>query len=69
MKRNVLLKLYLLVSGAIFLLVGLLHLSRLIYHWPVTVGGTPIPQILSYVGFPVATGYAVWAFWLLRKSE
>lgn len=67
MKGNLVLKLYLAVSGAIFLLVGIFHLFRLIYHWPIVVGASTIPQFLSYVGFPVATGYAVWALWLLRK--
>jgi hypothetical protein len=67
MKGNLVLKLYLAISGTIFLFVGLLHLLRLIYHWPIVVGTSTIPQFLSYVGFPVATGYAVWAFWLLRK--
>ena len=67
MKGNILLKLYLIVSGAVFLLVGLFHLFRLIHQWPIIVGGTPIPQVLSYFGFPVSTAYALWAFWLLRK--
>jgi hypothetical protein len=67
MKGNLLLKLYLVISGTIFLLVGLFHLFRLINHWPIVVGTATIPQLLSYVGFPVSTGYAVWAFWLLRK--
>ena len=67
MKGNLLLKLYLAVSGAVFLLVALFHLFRLIYHWPIVVGETTIPQFLSHVGFPVSSGYAVWAFWLLRK--
>ena len=69
MKDSLVLKLYLVISGAIFLLVGLFHLFRLIYRWPMVVGATPIPQLLSYVGFPVATGYAVWAFWLLRRGR
>ncbi len=67
MKGSLLLKLYLVISGAIFLLVGFFHLFRLIYHWPIVVGATTIPQFFSYVGFPVSTGYAVWAFCLLRK--
>jgi hypothetical protein len=66
MKSNLVLKLYLAVSGAIFLLVGLFHLLRLIRHWPIVVGSTTVPQLLSYVGCPVAVGYAVWAFRLLR---
>jgi hypothetical protein len=61
-------KLYLLLSGTIFLLVGLLHLLRLVYHWPVLVDSREIPYALSYVGFPVAIAYAVWAWWLWRRS-
>jgi uncharacterized membrane protein len=60
-------KLYLALSGTIFLLVGLLHLLRLVYHLPVVVGPKVVPFALSYVGFPVATAYAVWAWWLWRR--
>jgi hypothetical protein len=59
--------LYLILSGTIFLLVGLLHLLRLVYHWPIVVGSTVVPYALSYVGFPVATAYSVWAWWLWRR--
>jgi hypothetical protein len=62
-------KLYLIVSGAIFLLVGIFHLLRLLYHWPIVVGPRTIPYALSYVGFPVSTGYSVWACWLLRRAS
>ena len=61
-------KLYLIISGAIFLLVGVFHLLRLIYHWPIVEGTRAIPFALSYVGFPAAIGYAVWAYWLLRRK-
>jgi hypothetical protein len=60
-------KLYLIVSGTVFLLVGLLHLLRVVLHWPIVVGPRAIPYALSYVGFPVATAYAVWAWWLWRR--
>ena len=62
-------KLYLVISGAIFFLVGIFHLLRLVYHLPIWVGTWVIPHSLSYVGFPVATGYSVWAYWLLRRSS
>ena len=68
MNKDIWLKLYLIVSGAVFLLVSIFHLFRLIFHWPILVGGTPIPHILSYVGFPVSLAYALWAFWLLRRK-
>ncbi len=62
-------KLYFIVSGSIFLLVATFHLLRLVYHWPIVVGTRTIPHALSYVGFPVATAYAVWACSLLLRRE
>jgi len=62
-------KLYLIVSGAIFLLVGIFHLFRLVYHWPILVGTRMIPYALSYVGLPVSTGYFVWGCWLLLSKD
>ena len=61
-------KLYLILSGIVFLLVSVLHLLRLIYHVPVVVGTTEIPMALSYVGFPAALACCLWAGWLLRDS-
>jgi hypothetical protein len=61
-------RLYLIVSGAVFFLVGIFHLLRLVYHWPVVVGTRMIPYDLSYVGLPVAIGYCIWAGWLLRRK-
>jgi len=61
-------KLYLILSGAIFLLVAVLHLCRLIYHWPIVVGPRTIPFVLSYVGLPVSAAYWAWAIWLLFRD-
>jgi hypothetical protein len=61
-------KLYLIISGAIFFLVGVFHLLRLVYNWPIVVGTRMIPHALSYVGFPVSIGYTVWACWLLWRG-
>jgi hypothetical protein len=61
-------KLYLIVSGALFLLVGIFHLFRLVYHWPILVGTRMVPYFLSIVGFPVSIGYAAWACWLFKDS-
>jgi hypothetical protein len=58
-------KLYLILSGLIFLLVGVLHFFRLVYGWPIVVGPRTVPYALSYVGCPVSLGYSVWAAWLL----
>lgn len=62
-------KLYLIISGAIFFLVGIFHLFRLLNHWPIVVGTRVIPYLLSYVGFPASIGYSIWACWLLWKKS
>lgn len=63
------LKLYLIVSGGIFLLVGVFHFLRLLYHWPILFGPYTVPFALSYVGCPVSTAYCLWATWLLRTTR
>jgi hypothetical protein len=60
-------RVYLILSGSIFFLVAMLHLFRLVYHLPIVVGTWMVPHWLSYVGFPVAYGYSVWAYWLFRR--
>ncbi len=62
-------KLYLIITGAIFLLVGTFYLFRLVYHWPILVGTRMIPYALSYVGFPVSMRYFVWASCLLFSKD
>lgn len=64
-----LLKLYLTISGAIFLLVAVFHLFRLFNQWQIIVGTTTVPQFLSYIGLPASTGYCLWAIWLFRWSS
>jgi hypothetical protein len=61
-------RLYLIVSGAIFFLVAVFHFFRILNHWPVMVGATPIPFILSYVGLPASSAYFIWACWLLARK-
>jgi hypothetical protein len=53
--------LYLVISGAIFSLLAVFHLLRLIYHWSIVAGTRGIPHSLLCVGFPVSIGYSVWA--------
>lgn len=62
-------KLYLIVSGSVFFLVGIFHLLRLLYQWQVLVGPSEVPYSLSYVGCPVSLGYSVWACWLLVRTS
>jgi len=61
-------RLYLIVSGGVFFLVAIFHLLRLLYHWPIIVGARVIPHSLSYAGFPVSSGYFVWACWLFVRT-
>ncbi len=62
-------KLYLLLSAAVFFLVAVFHLLRLVYQWPILVGTWTIPYALSYAGFPASTGYCLWACWIfVRKA-
>lgn len=65
--NNTGLRVYLILSGSIFLLVALLHLLRLVNHWPIVIGTWPVPHWVSYVGLPAASGYCVWAYWLSRR--
>ncbi len=62
-------KLYLALSGTIFLLVAVLHWLRLVYQWPVVVGPWTVPLWLSYAGLPVASGYCVWGYRLLSSER
>ncbi len=63
------LKLYLVLSGAIFLLVAVFHLLRLVNGWSIVVGGYAVPFVLSYVGLPASAAYCAWATWLLRATR
>jgi hypothetical protein len=68
MKSNLLLKIYLGVSGGIFFLVAIFHLLRLIFQWPIIVESTTVPMELSYLGFPGSSCYTICAYWLFRKN-
>ncbi len=62
-------KVYLALSGGIFLLVAVFHLFRLLYHWPIIVGPVASPHALSYLGLPVSSAYCGWAFWLFTTGR
>jgi hypothetical protein len=50
------------ISAVLFLLVALAHLWRLLFHVPVTVGGTAIPFAVSIGGLivPVILAVMLW---------
>jgi hypothetical protein len=59
---------YCVVSGALFSLVALAHLLRVIYGMSVQVDEFSIPMILSWVGFVIPACLAFWAFRIVRES-
>lgn len=42
----------------LFSLISLVHLSRLLWQWPVTIGNWPVPLWLNGIGVVVAGGLA-----------
>jgi hypothetical protein len=60
---------YLLVSGILFGAVALAHLLRLIYAWPVQLGGETVPLWISVIGIVVAGALCAWAFALAREVK
>ena len=60
-------KVYITVTGIIFVIVAALHLLRLIYLWPAQIGAFSVPIWLSCVALFVTSVLFVWAFLLLRK--
>jgi hypothetical protein len=50
------------VSGAIFALVSVLQLVRVLRGWPVLIGDIAVPPLASGCAFVVAAAMAFWAF-------
>lgn len=46
------------ISGAVFSLVALLHLLRLVFRWDAVIGGWMVPMWISLVGLAVAGALA-----------
>ena len=55
MNRN-----YSLVSGSIFMIVGLAHLARAVAEWPVVVAGVDLPVAISWPVGIVALALGAW---------
>ncbi len=60
-------KLYLIISGVIFALIGLFHLLRILFQWPAMVGAWTVPFTISVGAIMVAGILTFWAFRLSRK--
>lgn len=62
-------KTFSLVAGAIFSLITLGHLSRLVFQWPILLGGWPVPLWVNGVALLIFAYLAYEGFRLGRKSR
>ncbi len=62
-------KKYCVVSGAVFSLVALAHLLRMVYGMSVQIDEYAVPMSVSWVAFIVAVVLAVWAFRIRRQTQ
>ncbi len=58
---------YLIVSGIVFAIVTVAHLTRLVTGFEVVIAGAMIPQWVSWPGLAIAGGLSAWAFALARQ--
>ena len=52
-------------AGAIFTVVGCIHLLRVVNGWQFLIGTWPVPMWVSIVAV-LLTGYLAWSAWKLR---
>jgi hypothetical protein len=55
------------VAGAIFAVVALAHLLRIVMGWPVVIGGWDVPMWVSWVGLLGAGGLSYFALRLAMR--
>ncbi|MBI2296515.1 MAG: hypothetical protein HYU76_10930 [Betaproteobacteria bacterium] len=60
-------KAYVGISGAIFGIVAVLHLLRLVLDWPAQIGTWSVPFWVSWPALLVAAGLCIWALQLARS--
>ena len=59
---------FFLVTGVLFLLIGLLHLWRILGTWEAVIGGIAIPPWASYIAVVLAAFISYNGFRLGRKA-
>lgn len=62
-------KSYCAVSGALFALVALAHLLRIVNGMSIHVDGVSVPMLASWIGLIVPAILAAWAFRIVRGSH
>ena len=60
---------YLQVSGAVFGVMALLHIVRLLLDWSAQVAGWAVPLWVSWIAILAAGALCVWAFRLARQAR
>ena len=60
---------YTLTTSVIFLVIGILHLLRIIFGWKAAIGGGAVPMWASWVALVVAGFLGYEGFRLARKSQ
>lgn len=60
---------YLGISGAIFGLIALLHILRVVLDWSAQIGTWTVPFWVSWIAIFVSGGLCVWAFRLFQASR
>jgi len=61
-------KAYVALSGGIFGFVALLHLTRIVFHVPVQIGGWTAPFWISWGGFVATAVLCAWALRLITNA-
>ena len=60
---------YILISGAIFAVVALMHLLRLFFDWPAQIAGWAVPIWVSWIGVVAAGALCIWAFRVVSQGR
>ncbi len=60
---------YCIVSGALFALVALAHLLRIVYGMSINVDDYAVPMLVSWIGMIAPAALAFWAFRLAGQHR
>ncbi len=60
---------YLVISGGLFGVIALLHITRLIYGWHAEIGSWTVPLWMSWLGLVLPGALSAWAFRLTRVQR
>ncbi len=60
---------YLFVSGAVFGLIAVIHVLRLVNHWSAQLAGQQAPTWLSWAALVLSAGLCIWSFSLAARKK